>query len=360
MEEVKIIQLNLRGTLFTRTLSSFDRFPNSLLATSFAQKELQPSIKVGEAFYYDRDPILFARVITPLYDYGFWKWEPHDDPYILFQELCYWGLAPQAFPRPSDPMTLPQYIGSTLAFNANLSDRMSSECFLDDRIYCPPDHSVYWVYGTCKQAGDEVKSQALLHGVALNFTLRNEAVTVDGYHYQYDDGSVLCYLHRVDQQYDKESEVITLGKNSTGWTTCLTIHGNEYKAEVRQVIGKDFMNYTASVSRKSSPSKEVIWPSLIKFELRHSPQPYDKKSDFGEWGTSVLEASSTNTLTSSTISGDVTDNDTFAIKAYSIEDPEFYSTIVMRGSIPVEQKKVRSVEVNARVLPDAAELYHEA
>lgn len=111
-----IIKLNLRGTVFARTTSSIDRFPDSLLAAAFCNSStLQASTIFDGAYYFDRDPELYERIITKLYDTGLWKWMETDGPRIVFVELTYWGLAPTQFPEPGQLLSAPQYIALALA-----------------------------------------------------------------------------------------------------------------------------------------------------------------------------------------------------------------------------------------------------
>eukprot|EP00952_Eustigmatos_sp_NYUAD-ZCMA_P011177 45526-Eustigmatos_ZCMA.PRE.1 len=64
----------------------------------------------------------------------------------------------------------PQLIGSALAETVREDGVFKTICYIDDKIFDGEDREaepVRGLYDSCDQAGDRVRSQALLHGVGM-------------------------------------------------------------------------------------------------------------------------------------------------------------------------------------------------
>lgn len=118
-----IIRLCLRGKVFYTQRETLEKYPDATLGVALssgfrvAEQVVTPH---GEAYFFDRDPELFSRVILGFYTYGYWSWLPSDSATIIYEELCFWGLAPIAMPECGQDMgddypTFVAFVFSTLA-----------------------------------------------------------------------------------------------------------------------------------------------------------------------------------------------------------------------------------------------------
>lgn len=178
--------INLRGVQIPVSTSMLERFPESLLARALRPETgMMPAERDAQGCYiFPRDPDLFRRVILPCYDYGFWVWRDDDNPELIYQELCYWGLAPLPKPEAGDRTSneaswvgailsniLPRHIQCISHGNKQLH-----EVHLCNICKCKSGQSLD-VITACIICPDQVRSQALLHGVGLRFNLtRNAAI----------------------------------------------------------------------------------------------------------------------------------------------------------------------------------------
>lgn len=92
-----VVCLSLRGTLFYVSKDTVVKYPDALLGAAAQQNEvmgvqLSTTVKTpdgSKAYFFDRDPEIFRRVILSFYTYGFWQWFPNDSPKLVYDELCF-------------------------------------------------------------------------------------------------------------------------------------------------------------------------------------------------------------------------------------------------------------------------------
>ena len=362
-EITTFIKLNLRGTIFTRTISSFDRFPDSLLAIAFRDTSLfQPSIIVDGAYYFDRDPVLFERVITKLYDYGVWEWKESDEPEIVFQELCYWGLAPIEFPQPGQPLkSTPEYIGSALANCFKWTDELTRVCITDDYTleqYKDNKNDGYYyvpgVYNACRGSPNIVRCQALRHGISLSFQFRCEPAEVINFtesFYEYKSGDLLQAVYVGVDNWKYSSEVVQLQRTPDGLEGSITMDGKVY---VVNIIKHPNNKVYKVVVKWPLQKKSIQWPTGYCISIRKSVNDEERKGalpskdNFYDWGKNIIEAEQYSRKYTEIQCSQVTDTDIFLIHASGKAEAEYCLDTISPNAF--QNGEVRSVEVFARNL----------
>ena len=208
-----ILQLSLRGTVFHVRSETFEKYPDSLLGAALKAAEtrdLSERDPHSGGYFFDRDPELFRRVVLSFYTYGFWPWLPTDSPGVIYEELCYWGLAPVAAPEPGDDLgDYPTFVGFALS-----TLETGTFAFTENPHARQPDAGKPFtrLAETVFAHTDRVRSVALRRGVWLDLNRLEGVPEKAGRHYtlQSYELSVPCLEFDGDRDFEETLSVVKL------------------------------------------------------------------------------------------------------------------------------------------------------
>lgn len=292
-----IVRLSLRGTMFHVRKETFDKYPDTLLAAALSSN-MQAAERIetpeGEAYFFDRDPELFRRVILSIYTYGYWPWLPSDVPGIIYDELCYWGLAPVAAPEPGQDLgDFPTFLG--FAF----SELDNGDSMLMPVVSSDPSTGTYST--PFKDAGttvvareDLIRSTALRRGVYLRVEQLEGRVQKGKYGcFLNDDSSYLKYPAGL--AFDSGNTLMQLGPvklQDATWADSskppyeVSVHfdvqGEEYQVRLDYGTDKSWTIYIKC-------PKKWSWPYDITVDIRASKEEPPSAGDCLGFGEEVCQ-----------------------------------------------------------------------
>lgn len=274
-----------------------DKYPDTLLAAALSS-DMQAAERIetpeGDAYFFDRDPELFRRVILSFYTFGYWPWLPSDAPGIVYDELCYWGLAPVAAPKPGQDLgDFPTFLG--FAF----SELDNGESMQVPVVASDPSTGTYNT--PFKDAGttivareDLVRSTALRRGVYLRVEQLEGRVQRGKYGYFLnDDSTYLVYPAGV--AFDSDDTLMQLGPVKLQDAMCadssrlpygvsvqFDVQGEKYQVGVDYGTDKSWTIYLKCPEKWS-------WPYDITVDIRASKEEPPNAGNCLEFGEEVCQ-----------------------------------------------------------------------
>lgn len=291
--------LSIRGKLFQVRKETFQKYPDSLLGAAVSRDlPLADTVDTpqGKALFFDRDPSIFQRVVLSLYTYGYWPWHPTDVASIVYEELCYWGLAPSEYPTSGDDVAdYPTFLGLALSTLEHGDDytftRDPSEKYTKHNPYTT-SFSQAATYLVAYE--DKVKSTALLRGTWLNLTKVQGYPQVQERNYRNSyslSGSDLVVSAKLESHESKSiAEVgpnVLLPTSSTKRTT-FTFGGKEY------VLHVDCRNTSLWKMQLRTPEDlGHTWPHDLIVDVRGDDVDFQGEThkDFFKWGHEIGQLS---------------------------------------------------------------------